>query len=133
MATSSVRIRLQFVSIIGILWLFVALSASSQENRDLTSNPVRKVENTDNKLTIKVNVEEIRLDAVVEDWRGRLITDLTADDFEICQDDRKQNITSCQYISLQSLFIPIMRILSSGTATSVHDVQASGSISIADR
>ena len=133
MATSSVRIPLQFFTIVGVLWLSIALSAFSQENRNPPSNPVRKVENTDNKLTIKVNVEEIRLDAVIEDWRGRLITDLTAEDFEIYQDGRKQDLTSCQYISLQSLFIPIMRILSSDTTTSVYDVQASGSISIADR
>jgi VWFA-related protein len=89
---------LRFISIIGILWFFMVMSASSQENWNPTSNPVQKVENTDNKLTIKVNVEEVRLDAVVENWRGRLITDLTADDFEIYQDSRKQDITSCQYI-----------------------------------
>jgi VWFA-related protein len=98
MATSSVRICLRFFPIAGILWLFVVIAGHSQENRNPTSNPVQKIENTDNKLTIKVNVEEVRLDAVVEDWRGRLITDLTAEDFEIFQDDRKQDITSCQYI-----------------------------------
>jgi VWFA-related protein len=104
MTASSVRIRLRFFPIIGILWLSVALSAFSQENWNPTSNPIQKVENTDDKLTIKVNVEEIRLDAVVEDWRGRLITDLTAEDFEIYQDGRKQDLTSCQYISLRNQY-----------------------------
>jgi VWFA-related protein len=98
MTTSSVRICLRFFPIVGVLWLSVALSAFSQENRDPTSNPVQKDENTEDKLTIKVNVEQVRLDVVVEDWRGRLITDLTAEDFEIFQDGQKQEITSCQYI-----------------------------------
>ena len=98
MARSSVRICLRFFPIVGVLWLSVALGAFSQENLNPTSNPVQKDESTEDKLTIKVNVEEVRLDAVVEDWRGRLITDLTAEDFEIYQDGQKQDITSCQYI-----------------------------------
>ena len=98
MTASSVSTCLRFALIAGVLWLSVALSAFSQENRNPGSNPIQKIENTDNKLTIKVNVEEVRLDAVVEDWRGRQITDLTAEDFEIYQDGRKRDITSCQYI-----------------------------------
>jgi VWFA-related protein len=101
MATSSVRICLRFFPIVGVLWLSVALSAFSQENRDPGSNPVQKDENAEDKLTIKVNVEEVQLDAVVVDGRGRQITDLIAEDFEIFQDGREQDITSCRYIQSQ--------------------------------
>jgi VWFA-related protein len=46
---------------------------------------------------IQIGVEEVRLDAVVLDGKGRQVTDLTADDFEIFQDDQRQDITSCSY------------------------------------
>jgi VWFA-related protein len=101
MTASSVSTWLRFAPVVGFLWLSVALSASSQENRNPTSNPVQKDENTEDKLTIKVDVEEVQLDAVVVDGRGRQITDLIAEDFEVFQDDRKQEITSCRYIQSQ--------------------------------
>ncbi len=46
---------------------------------------------------IQIGVEEVRLDAVVLDGKDRQVTDLTADDFEIYQDDQRQDITSCSY------------------------------------
>ena len=85
MTVSSVGSRLRILAIAGVLWLFIVVGMHSQENRDPASDPVRKVENTNDDFTITVNVQEVRLDAVVEDWRGRLITDLTAEDFEIYQ------------------------------------------------
>ena len=53
-------------------------------------------------LMIKVSANEIRLDVVVVDNRGRPITDLTADDFEIYQDKLPQDVTSSVYVSNQS-------------------------------
>jgi len=50
-------------------------------------------------FSIKVGVEEVRIDAVVLDNKGRQVTDLTADDFEVYQDGNLQKITSCTYIS----------------------------------
>ena len=52
----------------------------------------------ESELTVKVNVDEVRIDAVVVDWRGRYVTDLTAEDFEIYQDGQPMEITSCRYI-----------------------------------
>jgi hypothetical protein len=46
---------------------------------------------------IQIGVEEVRLDAVVLDGNDRQVTDLTTDDFEIYQDDQRQDITSCSY------------------------------------
>jgi hypothetical protein len=50
-------------------------------------------------FSIKVAVDEVQLDAVVLDWRGRQITDLTADDFEIYQDGKRQKIVSSIYVN----------------------------------
>ena len=53
-------------------------------------------------LKITVDVQEVRLDVVVLDGRGRPITDLTADDFEVYQDNRKMKVTSSVYIDYQA-------------------------------
>ena len=53
-------------------------------------------------LRISLNATEVRLDVVVVDSRGRPITDLTADDFEVYQDKLPQEVTSSLYISDQS-------------------------------
>lgn len=53
-------------------------------------------------FTVRVAVEEVRLDAVVLDKKGRPITDLTAADFEIYQDTLPQEVTSATYISNQT-------------------------------
>lgn len=49
--------------------------------------------------SIKIGIEEVRLDAVVLDRKGHQIADLTADDFEIRQDGSLQKVTSCIYIN----------------------------------
>ena len=50
-------------------------------------------------LRISVDVQEVRLDAVVLNFFGRPITNLTAEDFEVFQDGKPQKITSSVYIS----------------------------------
>ena len=49
-------------------------------------------------LTIKLSVDEIRLDVVVLDRRGNPVTDLTAADFEVFQNGARQNVISSVYI-----------------------------------
>jgi VWFA-related protein len=48
---------------------------------------------------IRLGVEEVRLDAVVLDRKGRQITDLTLNDFEIRQGLANQKLTSAIYIN----------------------------------
>ena len=55
-----------------------------------------------NPYKILVGVSEVSLDVVVVDKKGRPITDLTADDFEVYQDKRQQQVTSGIYISNQA-------------------------------
>jgi VWFA-related protein len=50
-------------------------------------------------FSIKVGGEEVRIDATVLDRKGRQVTDLTADDFELYQDGKTQKITSCTYVN----------------------------------
>ena len=47
---------------------------------------------------IQVDVNEVHVDAVVLDFFGRPVTDLTADNFEIHQDNQKVEVTSAVYI-----------------------------------
>ena len=53
-------------------------------------------------LKIKLSVNEVRLDVVVLDNKGNPVTDLTAKDFEILQNGKRQNVTSSVYIGHQS-------------------------------
>ena len=53
-------------------------------------------------LRISVNVNEVRLDVVVVDNKGRPITDLTAADFEVYQNKLPQEVTSSIYIENQA-------------------------------
>jgi VWFA-related protein len=62
----------------------------------LFSNAQEKIEED---FKIKISVEEVRIDAMVMDRKGRQITDLTSEDFEIYQDGNAQKITSCTYIN----------------------------------
>jgi VWFA-related protein len=48
--------------------------------------------------SIKVAVDEVQLDAVVLDGNGHQITNLTADDFEIYQDGKRQKTAAAIYI-----------------------------------
>jgi VWFA-related protein len=50
-------------------------------------------------FTIKVGVEEVRLDVVVLDRKGRQAPDLTEKDFDVYQDNKRQEIVSIKYIS----------------------------------
>lgn len=49
---------------------------------------------------IRVTVNLVQVDAVVTDSKGRQVTDLKAEDFEIVEDGRPQKITNFSYIRL---------------------------------
>jgi VWFA-related protein len=101
MICSTIGRTLQFISIIGILWPWTTISAHGQQASGSAPIADFQTEQKEDNLTIKVNVEEVQLDAVVVDGRGHQITDLTSEDFEIFQDDHEQEITSCRYIRSQ--------------------------------
>ncbi len=49
-------------------------------------------------FTVRIAVDEVTIDAVVVDKKGRQITDLTTDDFVIYQDGKPQEVVSSAYI-----------------------------------
>lgn len=59
----------------------------------------------------RIAVDVVRLDAVVTDKNGKLVTDLTADDFDVHQDGRPQKISLVRWV-------PIAGPQTSATATS---------------
>ena len=58
----------------------------------------------------RVGVDVIRVDAVVTDRDGRMVTDLTADDFELRQDGELQQIVAARYVSIDAPPAPDRRI-----------------------
>jgi VWFA-related protein len=83
--------------------LFLNLPFSAGQDVPATTTETEAAEsNSSDPYKISVDVREIRLDVVVVDGRGRPITDLTADDFEIYQDKLPQEVTSGIYIENQT-------------------------------
>jgi VWFA-related protein len=76
----------------GCLWSASAINLNAQM-------PAAMKEEAKRDFSIRVGVEEVRIDAVVLDKRSRQIADLTVDDFELYQDGKPQNIVSCTYVN----------------------------------
>ena len=51
---------------------------------------------------IRVRSNEVRLDVVVKDKKGRPIKDLKASDFEILEDGVPQKVESCRFVSRET-------------------------------
>lgn len=68
---------------------------SLAQNKPAVPPPPQK---TDDDEVVKITTNLVQIDAVVTK-DGKLVTDLTADDFEIFEDGKKQPITSFAYIS----------------------------------
>jgi VWFA-related protein len=66
---------------------------------------------------VRVTTSLVQVDAVVTDKDGRHVTDLTAADFEIFEDGRKQEITHCSYAALPKLATPPPAAPSPASAT----------------
>ena len=49
---------------------------------------------------VRVTLSLVQVDAVVTDKAGRHVTDLSAADFEIFEDGRRQEITHCSYVAM---------------------------------
>jgi VWFA-related protein len=93
MVRTPARRRAKLIPAMGFLCLVSVFSARSYGNQAPQSGA------SADKMKIKVGVDEVRLDVVVVDGKGKQITDLTADDFEVYQDRKLQEITSVRYIS----------------------------------
>ena len=86
-----------------LLLLFLNLPFSAGQEVPVAPNPESEAESDKiDPYNISVSVSEVRFDVVVLDNKGRHITDLTPDDFEVYQDGRPQNVTSSIYITNQT-------------------------------
>ena len=52
--------------------------------------------------TFHIGVDAVRIDAVVTDAKGQIVTDLTADDFELKDDGRPQKVTLATFVPVAS-------------------------------
>lgn len=80
-------------------WLSCAMELTGQVSTPAAESAENPNGSPKEDFTIRVAVEEVRIDAVVVDRRGRQITDLTTDDFELYQDGKRQKILSAAYVN----------------------------------
>ena len=52
--------------------------------------------------TFHIGVDAVRIDAIVTDSKGQIVTDLTADDFELKDDGRPQKVTLATFVPVAS-------------------------------
>src|SRR5689334_2188650 len=63
---------------------------TQQNSVDPTDEPV-----------VRINTDLVQVDVIATDEKGRLITDLRAEDFEILEDGQAQTVTNFSYINVQ--------------------------------
>jgi VWFA-related protein len=71
-------------------------SAAQETNKAGTQ---QKPQSADQVPTVRVGAEEVLLDVVVRDKRGRPVTDLKAEEIEVFEDGVKQKVTSFRHVS----------------------------------
>jgi VWFA-related protein len=80
--------RIAFVAVPIVALGAFAASSGATSRTDTPSPPV-----------IRISVEMIRLDAVVTDKKGRHVTDLRPEDFEVFQDGQPRRISTLTYVT----------------------------------
>lgn len=66
----------------------------------------------------RLSVSLVQLDAVVTDRKGRHVTDLTPDEFQVYQDGRRQPVVAAVYIETDDGFVPTPYASDDGATTS---------------
>jgi VWFA-related protein len=88
------------IGVVGVFEFGLIAHAHGMGNRVQSQKSKQQVERSADNFTLRIDVEEVRVDAVVFDKKRRQITNLTKDDFEIRQDEKLQKIISCEYIDI---------------------------------
>src|ERR1044072_2707740 len=83
---------------LALLLVFCVLSPALAQNKPAAKNPTQSQTSDEKDDVVKINTNLVQVDAVVTK-DGKPVTDLTAEDFEIFEDGKRQNITSFAYIS----------------------------------
>src|SRR6476620_5721964 len=85
-----------FLSLLLVLCILLPALAQTQTKPPTPSQPPTPVDDKDDVVRITTNL--VQVDAVVTK-DGKMVTNLTADDFELYEDGKKQEITSFAFIS----------------------------------
>lgn len=88
-----------------VLCLFAAFCATGISARAQTSpNPAPQATPpvAEDGEVVKITTNLIRIDVTVTDSKGRQVTDLKPEDFEIYENDQKQDITNFSYVEVKS-------------------------------
>jgi VWFA-related protein len=83
----------------GLMGSFIMVSDLRGQESKVVPPPSEVSSNNARDFTIRIDVKEIQIDAVVLDKKGKQVTDLKAEDFEIYQDKKRQKITFCTYLA----------------------------------
>src|ERR1044071_1782222 len=81
---------------LALLFLFSILLPALGQNKP--APPPQPQQTDDQDDVVRINTNLVQVDVVVTK-DGKMVTDLTADDFEIFEDGRRQTITNFTYIS----------------------------------
>ena len=85
------------------LLLLISLFFTAIGQQPVNQEPAKpKQTEPDQDEVVRISTNLVQIDAVVTDKNGRQITDLTADDFILKEDDREQKITNVSYVSVGS-------------------------------
>lgn len=87
-------------ALLALLLVFCILLPALAQDKPAAQNPpqTRNPPTDDKDDVVKINTNLVQVDAVVTK-DGKLVTNLTADDFEIFEDGKRQTITSFAFIS----------------------------------
>lgn len=82
--------------LLGVISFLLSLSVAAQNPKTSPTPP-----NNDEEI-VKISTDLIQLDVIVTDKKGKIITDLTPNDFEIYENGKKQNITNFLFVASQT-------------------------------
>jgi len=79
----------------------LSIHAQTEQSKQKEKGGDSKEQTKDQEEAIKLGVTLVQADVVVTDNKGRFVTDLRAEDFEVFEDGRPQKITNFSYIDLK--------------------------------
>ena len=90
------------ISIALILSLLISTQAGQQTQPATQEPPAKEKQDAGKKDdVVKISVTLVQVDVTVTDKKGKPVTDLKAEDFDLSQDNRPQRITNFSYVTAQ--------------------------------
>src|SRR4051812_36925136 len=86
----------RFFPLLFFIWIFV--SVLSAQTAKPTVTPAHAPAKNDEDV-VKISTNLIQVDVTVTDKKGKIVTDLKPEDFEIFENNNKQDITNFSFIA----------------------------------